>query len=84
MNGLSVAFLVGSASTNQGWTNSTQTILPCSYRTMLSITVNGQQINAGQYVLAKSLFRFESAANDETSVSTIFTDPSLRYSLFYD
>ena len=44
---------------------------------MLSITVNGQQINAGQYVLAKSLFRFESAAN-ETSVSTIFTDPSLR------
>ena len=55
-----------------------QVILPCSYRTMLSITVNGQQINAGQYVLAKSLFRFESAANDETSVSTIFTDPSLR------
>ena len=48
--------------------------LPQSYKRMKSVTVKGQEIYSGQYVLAKPVFPFrEEAAN-----RTVFSDPSLR------
>lgn len=49
--------------------------LPKSFKKMLSGTVNGQKIKAGQYVNAKNVFQFSSQA---TSVHTVFSDPTVR------
>ena len=45
---------------------------------MLSVTINGQKINAGQYVYAKPLFPFGSGLTDTPVVQTVFTNPALR------
>lgn len=46
-----------------------------SFKRMLSVTINGQQICAGQYVLAKSMFPF---AVSSEACRTVFFDPSVR------
>ena len=42
---------------------------------MLSVTINGQQTCAGQYVLAKGMFPFTQSSGP---YRTVFSDPSLR------
>ena len=50
--------------------------IPQTYKKMMSVTINGQKINAGQYVFAKSVFNFKSNPREE--VRTVFTDPLNR------
>ena len=50
--------------------------IPTTYRKIQSITVNGQLINAGQYVFAKTVFNFECIPQEEAQ--TVFTNPFHR------
>ena len=50
--------------------------IPQTYKKMMSVTINGQKINAGQYVFAKSVFNFKSNPREE--VRTVFTNPLNR------
>lgn len=51
--------------------------LPQSYKRMKSVTIKGQEICSGQYVLAKPVFQFRDEANSAAN-KTVFYDPSLR------
>ena len=50
--------------------------IPQTYKKMMSVTINGQKINAGLYGFAKSVFNFKSNPREE--VRTVFTDPLNR------
>lgn len=51
-------------------------VLATSFKKMLSATIKGQKIKAGQYVGAKSVFQFSSEAS--SSIRTCFTEPGVR------
>lgn len=49
--------------------------IPQTYKKMLSVSINGQLINAGQYVFAKTVFDFESTPQE---AQTVFTNTHNR------
>ena len=55
---------------------------PSTYKKMTSITYQGQEYRARQYIHAKSVFPF-SSTSDATMPTSFFFDPSLRPALVY-
>ena len=51
--------------------------IPQSYRKMSYLTVSNQRYMAGQYILARSMFNFETKPSVGVT-RTVFTDPALR------
>ena len=68
---------------NPGWKELASLSFPRSYKKMSQVTINGQQISAGQYVLSKSVFPFVSSNSFSGLFGSPFRPAKVLYFLTY-